>query len=126
MATLRTEIIALKNDESGSSEGELHTRLLNAGDRWKRAALGLGVCWLLAIASLPIVGLHWVLVPGFLVAGPVVAYKRYAAGAIVENATGACPACRGEVTIALEPADRLPKWTYCPNCNKPLQLVYHS
>ena len=126
MATLRTENIVIKNDESGISVGELHTRDLNPGDRWKRAAAGLALFWGLAVLSLPIVGLHWVLVPGFLIAGPVVAYRRYAAASIMDDATGRCPACGEEVRIALTPSDRIPKWTYCPNCNKPLQLVYHS
>ena len=125
MATLRTETIALTNDECGSSQGELRTRLFNAGDRWKRAAMGLALCWGLAVLSLPIMGLHWILVPGFLIAGPIVAYKRYVTGFVMENATGVCPACRNEVAIRLDPGDRIPKWTYCPNCNKPLQLVYH-
>ena len=126
MATLRTENIVIKNDQSGSGRGELHTRLLNSGERWKRAAAGLALFWGLAVLSVPIVGLHWVLVPGFLIAGPVVAYRRYAAGSIMDDATGTCPACGEEVRIGLAPSDRIPKWTYCPNCNKPLQLVYHS
>lgn len=36
---------------------------------------------------------------------------------------GQCPACRSDITLALEPAERLVLWKYCPTCSAPLKIT---
>ncbi|MBI5185008.1 MAG: hypothetical protein HZA01_04690 [Nitrospinae bacterium] len=93
-------------------------------ERMRRALKTLGFFWALAVASVPVVIAHFVLVPGFLIAGPFLAFRKFKAETALEKALGACPACDKEISFALEPADVLPKWTYCPRCNASLQLAF--
>jgi len=36
---------------------------------------------------------------------------------------GRCPACCNDITLALEPPERLVLWKYCPACNAPLKII---
>jgi hypothetical protein len=92
----------------------------------KRALLRLAACWAAAGVTLFIPLAHFVLVPGFLIAGPVMAVGAYRTEWARNHATGHCPACQADITLALEAKDTLPKWTYCPACNVPLQIIETS
>lgn len=126
MAENRQEKIDITTNESGSNEGVLNISVLSGGDRFTQASKALVICWVLAVITAFIPIAHFFLVPLFVIAGPVMAYMKYGAAEITEDAVGICPECNENVTIKLDPADKLPKWTYCPACNKPLQLVYHT
>ena len=122
MATAEELPIQLKNEER-SGAGLLHLRAYDRRDRVKRAAKAWIGFWILAILSIPLIGLHWFLIPGFLIAGPVAAYRRLHATTTAEKATCRCPVCNNDITIALEPKEHLDLWKYCPSCNSPLHLV---
>ena len=126
MSSVQNDAILIKGNEAGASPGVLHTRLFTSGERMGAAAKMLAICWLLAVVTAFIPIAHFLLVPLFVLAGPVVAYRKYAMEAAVEKATGSCPACGEDVNILLDPADKLPKHSYCSQCNKPVQLVYDS
>lgn len=121
-----TSAIGIESDNFPSYTGTLYSQVFSDRDRLLRALKMLGILWVLALVTLFIPIAHFVLVPTFLIAGPVVAFKRYAMKSALEKAGGKCPACGQEVTIPLEPGDRLPKRTYCPACNKPIRLVYNN
>ncbi|HKJ21747.1 MAG TPA: hypothetical protein VKA13_01545 [Gammaproteobacteria bacterium] len=123
MATTEQQPILLVNNDSNASEGVLHLQAYDKSDRIKRAAKAWVGFWILAVLSIPIIGAHLFLIPAFLIAGPVSAYRRYHALNTSEKATGECPVCHNQVTIPLEPKEHLDLWKYCPVCNKPLHLV---
>jgi hypothetical protein len=123
MAKKEQHAIQLKPSEGPHSDGTLYITNFDKNDRLKRAAKVLGLCWLGAAGSIPIIIAHWVLVPGFLIAGPIMAYKRMQQHTLKEHVTGKCPHCKKEITMNLDAADQLPKWDYCPNCNKSIQMV---
>lgn len=125
MSQQQVEAITIKGAAS-SSVGELHTRSFTPWERMVQAGKVLAVAWSLALITVFIPIAHFVLVPLFLVAGPVMALMKYRVETVAEKAHGVCPECEQAVDIALDPADRLPKWTYCPACNKPVQLMYHG
>lgn len=79
--------------------------------------------WAMAGVTLFIPLAHFVLVPGFLIAGPVVAVMVYRSEQARDHAEGRCPLCGEEITIKLEAKDEIPKWTYCPACNAALQIT---
>jgi hypothetical protein len=112
-----------RNDGENSTDGQLAVTLFNDKDRMTRALKRLGLFWLLSVGSLPIIFAHWVLVPGFFIAGPVAAVMVYKVTEAKDHAKGVCPSCGESVEIKLEPKDSLPKWTYCPSCNNPLQIT---
>ena len=125
MPTIKEEPIKFRNS---SNEAELETDAtlylleFDQKELTKRSLTRLGLCWLASIGSLPIIFAHWVLVPGFFIAGPIMAVTTYKMKTIPDHADGTCPVCKESITFKLEPKDRLPKWTYCPSCENPVQL----
>lgn len=126
MPEKKTEAILIKGNETKPCAGELHSCSFSSAERMSRAAKVLGVAWLLALITAFIPIAHFFLVPLFLIAGPVMGFMKYKAETVLEKVSGDCPECSKEVDIVLEPSDKLPKRTYCPDCNKPLQLLYHD
>ena len=123
MPSTETTEIQLQDNEGNASLGNMRTTRYSSGDRMTRAAIRLGACWAAAGVTLFIPLVHFVLVPGFLLAGPIMAVSAYRSELARELARGICPVCKEAVEIKLEADDNLPKWTYCPKCNAPLQLV---
>lgn len=126
MSESLSEAIIIKGNESAASVAELHSRSFTPGERMGKAGKILGISWLLALITAFIPIAHFVLVPLFFIAGPVLAVMKYKTETEVEKAHGVCPECSQSVDIVLDPKDKLPKRTYCPACNKPLQLLYHD
>lgn len=126
MSDSQVEPITIKGSEAAASVGELHTRSFTSGERMARAGKILAIAWLLALVTLFIPIAHFFLVPLFAIGGPIMAFMRYRVETVAEKAHGVCPECEQTVDIELDPSDKLPKWTYCPACNKPLQLMYHG
>jgi hypothetical protein len=85
-----------------------------------RAVVALLVCWALALVSVFIILAHFVLVPGFLIAGPVLAYLRFRVARAVTSIDGACPRC------GIEQEFDPPSWgrtVICPRCKNQLTLT---
>lgn len=123
MPRSETQTVSFKSSNNESSmNAELQITFYDDKDRLKRALKRLGLFWLLAIGSLPIIFAHWVLVPGFFIAGPIAAMMVYRIDQAFDNASGQCPNCSEQITIKMEPKDSLPKWTYCPSCNNSIQI----
>lgn len=123
MPTSEQQPIVIKDNDGQAHTGALHLKAYDKHERIKRAVTAWVICWILAVLSLPILGAHWFLVPGFLIAGPVMAYRRYHAETTTEKATGECPACQSQITIPLEAKEHPELWKYCPNCNSPLHIL---
>ena len=89
------------------------------GRRIGRALVALVVCWALAAASVPILLAHFILVPGLVAAGLVLAYLRFRTTRVLTRIYGACPRCGVEQDF--EP----PRWgrkVDCPRCKNQLTL----
>ncbi len=123
MPTIKHLNVTLKDNHDNVTNGQLQTTQFNHKECIKRGLLKLGMFWLLAIGSVPIIIAHWVLVPGFLIAGPWMGYRTYKMTYRHDHITGDCPACQANVEIKTEAQQTLPKWTYCPDCNAPLQIT---
>lgn len=89
-------------------------RLLRAAKRW--AAL-----WGLAALSILVPVAHFVLVPGFLIAGPIAALVRYRQQSGVLGGEGTCPAC-GETMTMDAHEDEWPLWEICPACRASVRI----
>ncbi|WP_455210284.1 hypothetical protein [Kaarinaea lacus] len=123
MAQTKIEPLMFKNSSGDkSTEAQLHITVFDSKDSTMRALKRLGLFWLLALASLPIIGAHWVLVPGFFIAGPVAAFLAYKVKEVFDKSSGECPECRKSIEVKMEPKEDFPKWTYCPKCNQSLQI----
>lgn len=88
-----------------------------------RAVLVLLICWALALVSVFIVLAHFILVPGFLIGGLVLAYLRFRTVRLVTRVHGVCPRCRVEQDF--DP----PGWgrtVGCPRCKNQLTLTWQD
>ena len=122
MTTMITRPILMKGGDI-INEGVLHLQSFDPRERKVRAAKTWGLMWLFALLSLPIIIAHFVLVPGFLIAGPVMAYRRYRLMEVPDHVTGTCPTNKEETNLPLEASTRLPIWTHCPKCKASIQLL---
>ncbi len=123
MSTTLYRAIRIKNAANNSTTGQLHITHYSQSERTSRALKMLALMWLLAIITFFIPLAHFVLVPAFLIAGPVIAYKLYQTEEHPSSANGECPTCKQPSSIHLEPSDTLPMWTYCSANNDPVQLI---
>jgi len=117
-----SKIQFLANEGESTTDAILFTLEFDQRELTKRALTRLGLCWLASVGSIPIIFAHWILVPGFFIAGPIMAMSAYKMKTIPDHAEGSCPACKENITLKLEPKDTLPKWTYCPSCNNSIQV----
>ncbi len=123
MATAEQRPVTLKSGDA-TRDGTLHVSVLTQRERTIRAAKIWGLCWGLALVTLFIPIAHFVLVPGFFIAGPVMGYLRYRMAAVPERVTGVCPTNHEEeISIPVEATVKFPLWTYCPKCNASVLVV---
>lgn len=118
--------VLFKSADDSTTPGELSIQVYSDHERLMRALKIWGLCWLLALLSLPIIGAHWFLVPGFLIAGPIMGYRRYYQHSISIKVAGTCPRCHDQTSLALEPREQLPLRKYCTHCGAPLLIADSS
>ncbi len=123
MASSEQMAVIIKDGEGNQNDAIMHYTVYSAADRAKRAVIALVGFWIAAAASLPIPVAHLVLVPGFFIAGPVLAFLRLRMRESKETVVGICPRNNANITIKLENTDTIPKYTYCPECQGALQIV---
>lgn len=108
-------------EEGAEGEAVVYCAELDSSGRLKRGLKALAVCWGLAVASLPIVVFHFVLVPGFLLAGPVLFVLRFKEERVVLGAMVTCPGC-GHVNRLKSRAEEWPIAMQCDKCREDLAL----
>jgi hypothetical protein len=123
MPSIKNTSVNIKSNDGQTTPASMQTSHYDHSECVKRALLKLGLFWLLALASIPIIFAHWVLVPGFFIAGPWMAYRTFQVKYARNHVRGSCPVCHEDVEIKLEVRDELPKWTYCPRCSDPIQIL---
>lgn len=123
MASKEEMQISIEDDHNRSSSGTLFFTAYSPTDRTTRAVTALVGCWLIAGITVFIPIAHFFLVPAFFIAGPILAVSRYKQTDAKDKIEGTCPRHNGPISIKLETTDKLPKWTYCPECDGPIQLT---
>lgn len=113
---------ALVSSLDGSSlEIVLQRRETDLGQRTRRAARSLAICWALAAVSILLPLAHFVLVPGFFLAGPYLAWRRYGERWLILGTGVPCPSCAA--ITRLEPGpEEWPLAVMCAGCRSPLSV----
>src|SRR4051812_26082592 len=93
--------VALSTLEGRSSGGAMTVRDLTTGERLGRALRAMAVCWVLAVCSILVPLLHWVLVPGLLLGSFGIAYAVFQRVRIVAGGGGPCPMCSSPVALRI-------------------------
>ncbi|MGH7681731.1 MAG: hypothetical protein ACRENN_07055 [Candidatus Eiseniibacteriota bacterium] len=96
--------------------------VLSGVDRLKRAGIILGISLAVALIAIPIPLVHFILVPGALIAGFILAGYRLTQSEIFQRVVGKCPFCGTEQTFPIMGKFRLPKGAYCSKCGRELSL----
>jgi hypothetical protein len=91
--------VVVVSREGSKSEAVAYRADLTTGQRVGRAAIGLLVCWLLAVAFVFVPILHFIMPFVFLLAGPIVAWMRYKGTSVVLGGLATCPRCQAPMRI---------------------------
>jgi hypothetical protein len=91
--------------------------------RLGRAALGLAIAWLLAFPAIFLPVLHFVLVPGLVIGGIVLAAHRLREDRTLARVEGTCPRCGVAFRAAPGGRFRLPRSVQCVYCKNTLILA---
>jgi hypothetical protein len=115
--------VSLKGFGRPPGRAELVVESLTVRERLTRAAVGLGAGLAVALIALPIPLVHFVLVPGALLLGLILALIRVRQREIIRSAEGSCPYCgtRQRLGVAGR-VFRLPREVFCGNCRRSLEL----
>ena len=105
------------------SHAEVSVARLTPGQRLTRGFRGAGTFWAIAGACIFIPGLHFVLVPGFLLIGIVTGVMRVRDAETVVRVHGVCPRCKFEQDFTA--GNRFaPTWRLdCRACHNHLELA---
>jgi len=123
MAENITRSIQIKSQAGGETgPAEMHVTAFSPQEQKMRALKSLLGFWAIAAICVLIPIAHFVLVPGFLIGGAIVASRRWKTGEEGRDATGDCPACGNSICIQLDKSAELPQWHDCPVCSEPLEL----
>ncbi len=93
------------------------------GQRLARTAVGLGLCWGLALAGLFVPVAHFILVPTFAMAGIAVAIVRAREDRRLLKVLGACPRCGVRQEFAGGGRFTSERNLDCPRCHNHLTLT---
>ena len=103
-------------------QGTARVRTRDPAERSARAARAAGVCVLLAAVSVLLPIAHFVLVPGFLVAAPIVAMRRLREGASIVALAGTCPRCNETRTFEVKGPFGKDVRTTCATCSFAIEV----
>jgi hypothetical protein len=101
--------------------GEVRVQEWTRGERLRRGGKLWAALWALAVVSVLIPGAHFVLVPGFLLAGPIAGYLRTRQTRGILGGEGVCPACGARIYIGAHP-DSWPLSDHCDACRRPVLI----
>ena len=123
VATTETQAVSWKSGDKTPVAAVIKYDVFNAVERKKRAMTVAGILIAAGLASAVIPIVHFVSVPGLIIAGIVIGAKINGTERVPSRSEGQCPVCGKSVQIKLESNDKVPVFTYCTACNSPIQIV---
>ncbi|MGH7743128.1 MAG: hypothetical protein ACRENS_14035 [Candidatus Eiseniibacteriota bacterium] len=106
-----------------STAATARTVVRNQTERMMSAVLAGLKCWGLAVVSIFIPLGHFILVPAFLIAGPVVFLMKIAEDVSLKGAHGVCPMCGTEQEFTEQGRLLARHPVRCPGCGRQLELI---
>lgn len=95
-----TKPVKLSYEKTNPTQGEIHIEHRDDKARLKQALMFWLGGWALAAISVFFPLAHFVLVPGFLIGGPVVGYFKYKQVSRITGGKSVCPVCQSELPIS--------------------------
>lgn len=107
-----------------SQNSEFSVRELDSSERTRNALKWLGIFWGLSLASIPIALAHFVLVPGFFIAGIFMAWRKYSEVNQIQAVSFPCVFCESEIQNPTCP-EYWPLEITCASCRNILTVEKH-
>jgi hypothetical protein len=120
MSTYRVRVIAAM-DADHESEASLDVQELTTSERTKGALKKLGLFWAMAVGSIFLPVMHFVLVPTFFIVGIVQCSLTFQLTKILHESELTCPKCKSKFMLPAS-AFNWPKREACPKCQSPLLI----
>ena len=114
--------VELRGPSNRVTLGSLRLESWDQRDRARRALKFLGIYWGLALCSIVLPVAHFVLVPGFLLGGPIAAYFVYQKKERIAGGEGQCPECNSFLPLAQSHV-HWPISDLCAQCQKEIKIT---
>lgn len=108
-----------------SSSGLVQVKTWSDKERLLNAVKALALWWFLAVLTIFIPIAHFVLVPGCLLLGPIVAAIKYSQRGLVLGGESTCPICGAVFKIASS-RERWPLDDVCEGCHRHVRIEKSS
>lgn len=112
---IKIQKVSISGTSAEKTTGEIRIQEWNAQQRMMRALKVGGACWGFALVSVILPLAHFVLVPGFFIAGPIAAYFLLNQKSMILGGSGICPHCKKHMSI-VRSALRFPLSDVCDHC----------
>ncbi len=112
---------AFETGVEGDGLGTVDVLSWSKKDRTARALKFGGICWVASVVSIIIPLLHFVLVPGFFLAGPIVFATILSRERVIKGGRAKCPRCAAEFKIERS-VFKFPMLDRCTGCGKELKI----
>ncbi len=117
----QTLAVTITDIREHSSSGTVELKIWDKKERTKRALKALGFTLGLAVVSVLIPILHFILVPTFILASPIVFFWIAGQEQVILGGKGTCPNCHKEFEIARSPVT-WPLSDLCDHCKAELKI----
>lgn len=104
-----------------ASEGIIRVQSWTKKQRTLRAIKFCLIFWGLALGSVLLPLLHFILVPAFFLAGPILAIFTMGRESVLLGGEGTCPSCQAPLPIARS-APRFPVSDLCTKCQRAVRI----
>lgn len=120
--TEKTERVKISGEYApAATSGEIKIEEWDKKARLHRALKYGGMCWGLALAAVPFPIVHFIFVPGFLIAGPIVFKFNLGQESVILGGEGECPYCQKRFPI-IRTKNRFPFTDCCTHCRKDVKI----
>jgi hypothetical protein len=122
-APQRTQAVELRGFAPEPGSGSVTIVSYDRVARWRRALVGLGTWWGVALLCVLIPVAHFVLVPSFFLFGVYTFAQRIVTAEQATDARGTCPDCGREQPFELAARWQAPQSITCRHCHRGLTLT---
>src|SRR4051794_26708744 len=113
--------VAVQSDSGKTSRGEVRLKTWDRKEGTRRALRFWLYCWILSLLSVALPVLHFLLVPGFFIAGPFGAWIVSTQGSSILGGETTCPDCGTFLPISAGP-DTWPLRDLCAGCQNRMKI----
>lgn len=120
-AVVETPVIVRGGMETPPSRGVVNIITWSKKERTRRATKMLGICLGVGLFCVILPLIHFVLVPGMIIAGIVLFLRLLKQETLVLGGSGICPECKATFTIS-RGKDLFPMAEVCESCRANLSI----